>query len=284
MENVADVSVNCKKKNKKNKSKLNDGQCSRLSCLSHRVLWALSAPRQRVDFKWCGCKGGVESLLWCWCLQGKPRGRNRKCETAAPHLTSASRRPDSWRRQPCLSPAPAGWTEGTGPWGQWQYLENRLKLWIRDDSYPGWEGWPAVPTASWPPEGFQAPQGWDMLCWFLVFIRLIAPVHRQLGHVHHEEIRERFHAVGEATCRCEDTRRRSRLFLKMLRNFDRWICREMVSDVKSSKKTMYFKTGEFHPPPSGFFCFCRVPVIWCKRAACLRQIDFSWRNCWYNSR
>lgn len=59
-----------------------------------------------VYFKWCGCKGVVESLLWCWCLREKPPGRNRKCETAEPRLTLASHRAD-WRRcRPCLSTAP----------------------------------------------------------------------------------------------------------------------------------------------------------------------------------
>lgn len=78
----------------------------------------LTAQHGWVYFRWCGCKGVVESLLWCWCLREKPPGRNRKCETAAPRLTSASRRADSRRCRPCLSTAPVDGGRGGGRQGR----------------------------------------------------------------------------------------------------------------------------------------------------------------------
>lgn len=128
------------------------------------------------------------------------------------------------------------------------------KLWIRDDPYPGWKAWSAGSTASWPPGGFQALQGWDVLYQFLVFIWLTTPVHRELGHVHSEEIRECFHVLREAASCGEVTRRRSRLFLWMLRNFHRWICRERVSDVENGK-TIVFQSSEISPTTIRTFLF-----------------------------
>lgn len=246
--------------------------CSRLS---HSVPWTLSARREWVYFKWCGCKGGVESPLWCWCLRGKPPGRNHKRETEASRLTSVSHRPDSWRHRPAVGQRRRG-HEDNGNTGGWNFASG------------------LIPTLAWrvallsplPPAQREASRlrsggticsnSWFSLDWQppwtasldMSKARRSGKVSMLLGRA---PAAVRLRGGGPSfSCRCSGISTDGSA--------------ERGFQMQRTPKALYFKAGEFHHrPPSGLFRFCRVSVSWCKRAACLRQSDLSWRNCWYNS-